>query len=121
MWQSFFRANGLEAYLAPKGKAPGIGPERGRVVADGISKYVSPHGSYRYVLSEGGRAVAALQVVSRDGEHGTIANVYVEPSYRRQGLASQLLRRAERDFSSIEHAEPGSRSPEAEAWIRGFR
>ena len=120
-WSRYLRANGLEAYLAPRGEAPGIGPERGRVVADGISKYVSPHGSYRYVLNERGRAVAALQIVSRDGEHGKVANVYVLPEYRRRGFASKLLRRAERDFSTIEHAESSQRSDEAQAWILGLR
>lgn len=108
---------GLETYLAPRGEAQGIGPERGRTVNDGISKYVSPHGSYRYVLRERGQPVAALQVVSRDGRHGTVANVFVNPGHRRRGLATRLLRRARRDFESVEHAAPEHRSADAEAWI----
>jgi ribosomal protein S18 acetylase RimI-like enzyme len=118
-WGELF-TNGLEVYLDAPGLVPGIGAERGRVVSNGIAKYVSPHGSYRYVFYEAGEPVGALQVVSRDGRRAVVANVYVLPSFRRRGVASQLLRRAERDFE-VEHASPGSRSDDARAWIRGMR
>src|SRR5574341_391879 len=118
-WERPLSANGLEAYLSPRGEVPGIGSERGATKVSGISRYVSPHGSYRYVLRESGEAVAALQIVSRDGLRGKIANVYVVPNARRRGLATRLLRHAQSAFSVIEHADPEHRSTEAEAWIKG--
>jgi GNAT superfamily N-acetyltransferase len=103
----------LAVYLAPPGQIPGIGPERGRPMANGIARYVSPHGSVRYVLYRGGVALAVLQVVTRDGKVASIANVYTLPSHRRLGLAQKLLARARRDFQSVTHSEHLSESGRA--------
>lgn len=116
-WALLFQ-NGLEVYLNAPGRVPGIGPETGRALREGIARFVSPHGSYRYVLYRAGEPLAALQVVSADRRRAVVANVYVAPGSRRQGLASQLLQRAERDFE-VEHAREESRSADAQAWIRG--
>lgn len=108
----------LDVYLKAPGHVPGIGAERGRPPRDGegIAKYVSPHGSYRYVAYVGGEAVSALQVVSRDKKHATIANVYTDPGARRQGWASKLLQKARRDFTTVEHAKEEHVSEEAKRW-----
>jgi GNAT superfamily N-acetyltransferase len=110
------RVAGLETLLSDPGHYPGVGPERGKRVSDGISKYVSPHGSYRYVMYVGGRAVAGLQVVSRDKKNALVANVYTDPTVRRQGFASQLLQRARQDFRTVEHASEDDLSLEGRAW-----
>jgi predicted GNAT family acetyltransferase len=106
----------LEAYLAPRGLAPGVGPERGQTPVTGIARYVSPHGSVRYVLYEQSRPLAALQVVTRDKKHATIANVYTLPSRRKEGLARALLARARRDFQTVSHASEENISPAGKAW-----
>lgn len=102
----------LSMYLGPKGKVPGIGPERGpaRVPQQGIVRFRSPHGSSRYLAFRGGEPVSVLQIVSFDGEHAQIANVYTVPEFRRRGLAEQLLARARKDFASVEHSKHLSES-----------
>jgi hypothetical protein len=107
---------GLEVYLNDPGTVPGIGPETGGRKTNGISKYTSPHGSSRYVAYVNGVPVSALQVVSRDGIHASIANVYTLPRARRQGWANTLLARAHKDFSSIEHSKEEMLSPSGRAW-----
>jgi GNAT superfamily N-acetyltransferase len=111
----------LAAYLAPIGKVPGVGPERGKIVSDGISRFRSPHGSTRYVYYEKKRPLAALQVVSRDGRHAQIANVYVAPEARRRGLASLLLRQARRDFRTVVHAADENVSEAGRRWKTAVR
>lgn len=106
----------LAIYLGAPGTVPGIGSERGKKPTSGIGRYKSPHGSVRYVWYEHGEPLAALQVVTRDGQHGTIANVYTVPTHRREGLAGALLGRARRDFKEVVHAEEGHLSSAARAW-----
>lgn len=103
-------------YLAPKGKAPGIGEERGTVPSNGIAHLVSPHGSHRYLYMKDGEAVSALQVVTRDGEHATIANAYTIPVWRRVGYAAALLTAARRQFKSVHHAREEMMSEDAKRW-----
>lgn len=95
----------LRYLLSPAGEARQIGPETqvGRP-EDGSVKFLSPHGSYRYVRYIEGKPVAALQIMSKDGRRGTIANVYTLPEYRRKGIARELLERARRGFESLSHS-----------------
>ncbi|NBT57356.1 N-acetyltransferase [bacterium] len=96
----------LEYLLAPAGEVPQIGPEKqvGRTT-DGSVKFLSPNGSHRYVRYVAGKPVSALQVVSRDGMNGHVANVYTLPEYRKQGFAKELLDRARQGFESITHSK----------------
>lgn len=95
----------LAYLLGPAGSIPQIGPERqiGNP-KDGSVKFLSPHGSYRYVHYVDGKPASALQIVSRDGINGQVANVYTLPEYRKQGLARGLLDRARRGFEKITHS-----------------
>jgi GNAT superfamily N-acetyltransferase len=106
----------LAVYLGDPGTVPGIGLERGKKPTSGIARYKSPHGSVRYVWYEHGVPFAALQVVTRDGKHTVIANVYTVPSHRRGGLAAALLARARSDFQTVEHAGEAHLSAAARAW-----
>ena len=106
----------LSVYLGDPGTVPGIGAERGKKPTSGIGRYKSPHGSVRYVWYEHGKPMAALQVVTRDGKHATIANVYTVPSRRREGLAAALLAKARHDFKSVDHADEAHLSDEGRAW-----
>lgn len=99
---------GLRSLLFPPGKVPGIGPERengqmrrGAIV---VTRYDDPYGSVRYLMTEGGLAIGALQIVVRDGR-ARVARVYVEPRFRRQGVAAALLAHARRQFSSVVHSD----------------
>ena len=89
--------------LAPAGKSAAIGQEKGEIKPNGISRLVSAYGSTRYVFSENGKPLSVLQIMSRDGEHGVIANVYTVPEARRRHLAFALITMAKRDFKTIEH------------------
>jgi GNAT superfamily N-acetyltransferase len=106
----------LAIYLGSPGKVPGIGTESGKQPTNGIGRYKSPHGSVRYVWYEHGAPLAVLQIVTRDGKQGTIANVYTMPAHRRQGLAAALLARSRRDFKKIEHAKEVHLSDAGKDW-----
>ena len=106
----------LTVYLGEPGTVPGIGSERGQKPTSGIARYKSPHGSVRYVWYEHGAPLSALQVVTRDGKHAVIANVYTVPSSRRGGLGGALLARARRDFQTVSHAGGEHLSSAARAW-----
>ena len=96
----------LAYLLGSAGSIPQIGPER--QVGDprhGSVKFLSPQGSYRYVQYVDGNPASALQIVSRDGINGQVANVYTLPEYRKQGLARGLLDRARKGFESITHSK----------------
>lgn len=110
-------ADPLQALLAPPGENPTIGPETGEATADGIVRLDSPHGSTRYLLYVSCEPVSGLQVVSRDGRHATIANVFTVPAHRRQGLAAMLLATAKHDFETVTHSTALSR--EGALWSRG--
>lgn len=111
---------GLEVYLNGPSEVPGIGLERGRKpTGDTVAKYTSPHGSTRYVVYVNGKAVSALQVVSRDKRQAVIANVYTLPTFRRCGYASLLLEHARLDFKVVKHASEEMMSEEAKKWRRG--
>jgi GNAT superfamily N-acetyltransferase len=113
----------LSAYLAPKGKAPGIGAETGTTVRDGISVYKSPHGSNRYLYSKQGAAVGVLQVVEISPGISVIANVYTSPEWRRKGIATKLYERASKDFE-IRLPDKRMMSGDGLAWsgrVSGFR
>ena len=111
----------LAIYLWPRSAIPGIGPERGpsRPPRSGIARYVSDHGSVRYVSYQDQKPVAALQVVTRNGRHAVIANVYTAPNERRRGLARKLLERARHDFETVEHSE--HLSDDARLWRTAVR
>lgn len=104
----------MQDLLAKPGQSKSVGQETGRMSKEGISRLKSPFGSTRYVYSEGGQAKAVLQIMSTDGQVGTIANVYTVPDARRKGIASQLMERARKDFKQIHHN--ADLSPAGAAW-----
>jgi len=64
---------------------------------------------YGFVVEDGGVPAAAIGLMSIDwpphpahpqvGQRGYVLNVYVEPGYRRRGLATKLMRLAELEFA----------------------
>ncbi|MDR0277142.1 MAG: GNAT family N-acetyltransferase [Paucimonas sp.] len=64
---------------------------------------------YGFVLEDAGQTAAAIGLMSIDwpphpahpqlDQRGYVLNVYVEPTYRRRGLASQLMRLGEAEFA----------------------
>lgn len=91
--------------LLPCGRSPLIGPEVGRELEPGLSVFKSSAGSFRFVRESEGRVVAAVQVMSMDGEVGLIANVYTDPSARRRGYASECMAAATRFFKAVDYSE----------------
>lgn len=107
----------LAYLLNPPGKVIQIGPETGTPVNSGIARYDSPHGSFRYVYYHNGKAVSAIQVVSRDKNSAQVSNVFTLPDFRRQKLATQLLQQAQSDFKTIQYPPRDERSDLANRWI----
>jgi GNAT superfamily N-acetyltransferase len=112
---------GMRDFLAPLGKVACIGPERRlarRTSPCGtvVETYVCPNGSTRYVATIDGVACGVLQIVSRDRRKGLVANVYVVPERRRQGMASMLLAMARTDFATVVHST--SLSPAGAAFAK---
>ena len=103
--------------LLPPGQTAQIGPERGTPINEGIACFDSPHGSYRYVFYRHGEIVSGLQVMSRDGAHGSIAYVFTRPEHRREKLAMRLLQAARQDFESVDHST--DLSDYGRLWKRG--
>ena len=64
---------------------------------------------YGFALMDGGQAVAAIGLMDIDwpphpshpnlDQRGYVLNVFVEPAYRRRGLASALMKLAEAEFA----------------------
>jgi hypothetical protein len=107
--------------FAGPGGVPFIGPETGKVKKDGLSVLKNPWGSTRYVWAVDGRIVGVLQIVHRPGDYARVANVVVKPDFQRQGIATKLFRRAEKDFGVVLHAEPAARSPLGQSWISSLQ
>lgn len=88
--------------LAPVGQSQLIGDEQGRAVRNGVAKFVSPLGSTRFVFSEDGVSLAALQVMSRAGIPAVATNVYTDPDSRGRGLATHLFVKAFESFKDLQ-------------------
>lgn len=95
----------LAYLLGDKGKVTQIGNESGKFNTNGVSLFQSPFGSYRYVMSIDGNIVSALQIMSRDGKVGKIANAFTHKDYRRKGYGKQLFNYAKKKFNKIEHSD----------------
>jgi hypothetical protein len=107
----------MRLLLSPKGESRAIGPESGRVVADGIGVYLSPYGSVRFVRSVGGVIVAALQVMD-DGRRQVATNAYTAPTHRRAGYATELWKAARRRFPGLQASPDQSKA--GAAWVRSL-
>lgn len=93
---------------------------RGSWNRNGILYLRSEYGSHRFILIDGRRPVAGLQVVERGDGTAVAATVYVLPEYRRQGIASRLQEAALDVFDDIEH-DPGHLTGAGRAWSRSLR
>lgn len=114
----------LSYLLGKPGEVPQIGPESvKRSTTEGISVYQSPHGSYRYVYMKDSKPIAALQLVSMDGDNASIANVWTDENHRRQGIATELLNTAKKDFDTVKHHDDVTDhelSDDAQQWKSSF-
>lgn len=71
--------------------------------------YRDSFGSYRLVkLDKDNFPVAAIQVMSPDGQQGVVANAYTHPDFRRRGYAADLVKIAQRLFSPLAFSEDRS-------------
>lgn len=63
---------------------------------ESIRHYINGIGSTRFVFEIDGIPIAFLQVMSSESHEPTIANIYVLPEYRRQGIMTRLYQQAAR-------------------------
>lgn len=96
----------LTGLIQPPGESPCIGNENGDLMENGISVLyhktgAGGAGSYRFVMAVEGEIVAGLQVMSRGGVSGTIANLFVAPDHRRAGHATALYEAAAKMFPEL--------------------
>jgi hypothetical protein len=104
---------GLESLLNPRSACYMIGEEIITRVDPPIEVWHSEYGSYRYVLLCQGEVMSCLQIVSRDGKTGRIAQVYTREGQRRKGFASRLYRLANEDFNRIDMSTDVSEAGDA--------
>lgn len=64
-----------------------------------------------------GRVIGSLGWFT-DDRKGEIFHVTVDEAHRRQGIATELFRRAQEDEKSLRHSE--ALSDDARAWIKGM-
>lgn len=88
-------------------------PEKLRVMTQHfrpwLTKRLNDGRYYGFVLSDAQRAVAAIGLMTIDwpphpshptlDQRGYVLNVFVEPEYRRRGLASALMQTADAEFA----------------------
>lgn len=55
----------------------------------------------RYLIQEGNRIVAGMNVTSKTGKPAVISNVFVAPDRRRRGLATELLAAAKAEHPTL--------------------
>lgn len=66
-----------------------------------------------------GRTVGSLGWFTDEARKGEIFHVDVVPDMQRQGIATELFRRAQADEKSLRHSE--ALSDDALAWIKGMK
>ena len=127
-----YTAEGNENLSRLLNRDAGIGPEREVRIAPrwqsglraltrnaNVTMFMNPYGSYRYIAFDGTTPASVVQIMSRDGREGVIANVYTAPNYRRHGWATRLLDIARRRFRVLSHST--DLSPAGAAWAERQR
>ena len=102
-WLQKTSQDDLSWVLSPPGTSPMVGNEQQVSFENNIAVYKDEYGSYRFVYFLNNEPISGLQVVSKDGTNGVIANVYTVPEYKRQGFARQLVNKSREVFDNIEH------------------
>lgn len=104
----------------PSKNASILGTEKGKVAPNGVSVLKSAnapegYGSDRLVMAKDGKIVGAMQVTKVPGGAPTVANTYVDPAFRRQGIATALNSHAQSLYGDLD------RSPDASPQGEAFR
>ena len=68
------------------------GPEREKKLLPTVSVFISKYGSYRFVKFQNDKPIAALQIMKTGPKSGHVANAYVLPEFRKQGIGTELIR-----------------------------
>ena len=66
-----------------------------------IIEYRGEFGSIRYLWLEDGQTIGGIQLVT-SGRDSVLSNVYVDPNYRRQGIASRLIEHAKKKHPRLQ-------------------
>lgn len=100
---------GLSYLLNPKVDI--IGKETGKIKPDGISILKlenAPEGydANRLVYSEAGKIIGAMQITKLPNSNVyKVANTYVDPAFRRQGIATKLNEEGSKLFGKLESSD----------------
>jgi predicted GNAT family acetyltransferase len=105
--------------LAPKSGASQIGRESGTIKANGISvlktsQAAQGYEGHRLVYAEGGKIVGAMRVMKAPSSvHHVVANTFVDPQHRRQGIATKLDEAATKLFGTLDRSRYESEAGKA--------
>lgn len=83
---------------------PNVGAEKATKCGNHCVKLTDQHGSVRYILDDGTKPIAAIQLMVK-GKSAIIANIYVDPEYRRNGIATTLVELTKNDYPNIQYSE----------------
>jgi ribosomal protein S18 acetylase RimI-like enzyme len=86
-------------------------------IADG-SFNGKPNAKRFVTVTDGGKVVGHLGWFTDPERKGEIFSVSVAAGHRRQGIASELFRRAQEDEPALRHSD--ALSDDAKAWIKGM-
>ena len=82
----------------------GVGDETKQQYGKNCTKLVDPYGSVRYILDDGIKNIAAIQIMVR-GNYATVGTIYVKPEYRRRGIATELFNLAKSEYPTLQHSD----------------
>jgi 8-oxo-dGTP pyrophosphatase MutT (NUDIX family) len=106
---------GLAYLLGGKSQAGPVGTEKGTIKPNGVSNLkvaTAPEGyaGHRLVYAEDGKIVGAMQITKTPSSNYTVANTYVHPDFRRQGIGTKFNEEAKRLFGKLDRSEGPSQA-----------
>lgn len=102
----------LKSFLEPT--HPYVGDEKTEWLTDRIQVRKDKHGSFRFMkLDDKNNPIAVIQVVSRKKNEGHVANAFVKPEYRRQGIGKEIMSHVKKMFKKLTYSDDTSVQGEA--------
>jgi predicted GNAT family acetyltransferase len=100
----------LSYLLGPRSKVGVIGEEKGTVKPNGVSKLTVKNSrdgyeAHRLVYAKDGKIVGAMQITKTPSGKPQVANTFVDPEYRRQGIGTELNQAAEKAFGALDRSD----------------
>jgi GNAT superfamily N-acetyltransferase len=97
----------LKSFLEPT--HPYVGDEKIEWITNRIQVRKDKYGSYRFMkLNDKDRPIAVVQVVSQKKNVGHVSNVFVDPEYRRKGIATEIMSHVKQMFKKLTYSDDRS-------------